>query len=103
MMKCTLNKHGRRLWRWEYAEVLDELRERMLREPEKLALRKKLVEHPFGTMKQAFNQGYLLLKGLSKVTENRLHYVSLQYKMGAEHSWSRTHAGFSVEVGGRRK
>jgi hypothetical protein len=26
-----------------------------------------LVEHPFGTMKQAFNQGYVLLKGLRKV------------------------------------
>jgi len=39
----------------------------MLREPEKLALRKRLVENPFGTMKRAFNQGYLLLKGLRKV------------------------------------
>ena len=54
MTKCTLNKHGRTLWRWEHAEVLDEMRERMLREPEKLALRKRLVEHPFGTMKRAF-------------------------------------------------
>ena len=69
MAKCTLNKHGRTLWRWEHAEVLDEMRERMLREPEKLALRKSLVEHPFGTMKRAFNQGYLLLKGLRKVAE----------------------------------
>jgi hypothetical protein len=48
-------------------EVLDQMRARMLREPEKLALRKRLVENPFGTMKRAFNQGYLLLKGLRKV------------------------------------
>jgi len=46
------------LWRWEHAEVLDDTRERMLREPEKLALRKNVVEHPFETMKLAFNQGY---------------------------------------------
>jgi transposase len=80
MSKCTLNRHGRTLWRWEHAEVLDELRERMLREPEKLALRKKLVEHPFGTMKRAFNQGYLLLKGLGKVV-GEVGFTVLAYNM----------------------
>jgi transposase len=80
MTKCTLNKHGRTLWRWEHAEVLDELRERMLREPEKLALRKRLVEHPFGTMKRAFNQGYLLLKGLRKVS-GEVGFTMLAYNM----------------------
>ncbi len=80
MTKCTLNKHGRTLWRWEHAEVLDEMRERMLREPEKLALRKKLVEHPFGTMKRAFNQGYLLLRGLGKVS-GEVGFTVLAYNM----------------------
>lgn len=80
MTKCTLNKHGRTLWRWEYAEVLDEMRERMLREPEKLALRKRLVEHPFGTMKRAFNQGYLLLKGLKKVN-GEIGFTMLAYNL----------------------
>ena len=69
MTKCTLNKHGRTLWRWEHAEELDEMRARMLREPQKLAMRKRVVEHPFGTMKRAFNQGYLLLRGLGKLAE----------------------------------
>ena len=80
MVKCTLNKHGRTLWRWEHAEVLDELRARMLREPEKLALRKSLVEHPFGTMKRAFNQGYLLLRGLNKVV-GEVGFTMLAYNM----------------------
>jgi transposase len=80
MTKCTLNKHGRTLWRWEHAEVLDELRDRMLREPEKMALRKRLVEHPFGTMKRAFNQSYLLLKGLRKVC-GEVGYTMLAYNM----------------------
>jgi len=61
-------KHGRTLWRWEQAEVLDEMRVRILRESEKLLMRKSVVEHPFGTMKRAFNQGYLLLKGLERVS-----------------------------------
>jgi transposase len=80
MTKCTLNKHGRTLWRWEHAEVMDEMRERLLREPDKLALRKKLVEHPFGTMKRAFNQGYLLLKGLRKVS-GEVGFTMLAYNM----------------------
>ena len=80
MTKCTLNKHGRTLWRWEHAEVLDELKERMLREPEKMTLRKRLVEHPFGTMKRAFNQGYLLLKGTRKV-RGEVGYTMLAYNI----------------------
>jgi transposase len=80
MTKCTLNKHGRTLWRWEHAEVLDELRERMLREPEKMALRKRLVEHPFGTMKRAINQGYLLLRGLRKVS-GEVGFTMLAYNI----------------------
>ena len=80
MTKCTLNKRGRTLWRWEHAEVLDGMRERMLCEPEKLALRKRVVEHPFGTMKRAFNQGYLLLKGLRKVV-GEVGFTMLAYNM----------------------
>ena len=34
---------------------------------EKVILRKRTVEHPFGTIKRWMNQGYLLLKGLRKV------------------------------------
>jgi hypothetical protein len=52
----------------------------MLREPEKLAMRKGIVEHPFGTMKRAFNQGYLLLKGLRKVT-GEVGFTMLAYNM----------------------
>ena len=51
----------------------------MLRESEKLALRKKIVEHPFG-MKRAFNQGYLLLKGLKKVG-GEVGFTMLAYNM----------------------
>lgn len=36
----------------------------MRRGREKLNKRKEIVEHTFGTMKRALNQGYLLLKGL---------------------------------------
>ena len=42
--------------------------QRMAAEPEKLKLRKELAEHPFGTLKRPWNQGYWLLRGLSKVS-----------------------------------
>ena len=35
--------------------------------PEKMALRKALVEHPFGTIKRWFGYTYFLVKGLEKV------------------------------------
>ena len=60
--------------------MLDKLRERMLCEPERMALRKKLVEHPFGTMKRAFNQGYLLLRGLRKVS-GEVGFTMLAYNI----------------------
>jgi hypothetical protein len=52
----------------------------MLREPQKLAMRKRVVEHPFGTMKRAFNQGYLLLRGLRKVS-GEVGFTMLVYNM----------------------
>ena len=67
--RCTNNKRGRIIYRWVHEEILDEMRARLRTEQgmAKVILRGQIVEHPFGTMKRAFNQGYLLLKGLRKV------------------------------------
>jgi transposase len=64
---CTSGKRGRIVSRWEHQEIIDELLTKVRLEPEKLDARVKLAEHPFGTIKRAFNQGYFLLKGLRKV------------------------------------
>jgi transposase len=80
MTKCTRDKAGRTVWRWEQAVVVDEMKDRNKREPEKLALRMKIVEHPFGTIKRDFNQGYLLLKGLKKVA-GEVGFTMLAYNM----------------------
>ena len=65
---CTRNKQGRIIYRWEHEEVLEEMRERVRREPDKVKMRNLLTEHIFGTMKRGFNQGYMLLKGIEKVS-----------------------------------
>ena len=80
LKKCTRYRRGRTVWRWEHAEVVEEMKLRMGLEPWKLEARKRLVEHPFGTMKRAFNQGYLLLKGLRK-TAGEVGFTMLAYNM----------------------
>jgi transposase len=67
LTKCTLDRNGRKIRRGLYEELVEEMRKRIKADPSKVELRKELCEHPFGTMKRAFNQGYLLLKGLRKV------------------------------------
>ena len=47
---------------------------------ERLNRRKELAEHPFGTMKRAFNQGYLLLKGLREVN-GEVGFTMLAYNV----------------------
>jgi transposase/uncharacterized small protein (DUF1192 family) len=80
--KCTRNKRGRIIFRSEFEEAVERLRTRLGSSDgkEKLNLRRMLVEHPFGTMKRAFNQGYLLLKGLRKV-RGEVGFTMLAYNM----------------------
>jgi len=65
--KCTLNKNGRVIFRWEHEEILDDMRKRVKENKDVVKKRNCMCEHPFGTIKRGFNQGYLLLKGLKKV------------------------------------
>jgi hypothetical protein len=66
--QCTTSRLGRKLRRWVNEAVLERLKERIRGQPELLRERKKLAEHPFGTIKRAMDQGYFLLKGIKKVT-----------------------------------
>jgi hypothetical protein len=44
------------------------MRKRVKEEKYKYKKRQQLCEHPFGTIKRAFNQGYMLMKGLPKTS-----------------------------------
>jgi transposase len=66
--KCSINKKGiRAIKRWVDEAIMEAMARRVTEHPEKVELRKCLVEHPFGTIKRAMNQGYFLMRGLSKV------------------------------------
>jgi transposase len=65
--KCTRDKGGRRIERWEDEGLLEEMARRLRAEPQKIKQRKLIVEHPFGTIKRSMDQGYFLTRRLCNV------------------------------------
>jgi transposase len=65
--QCTRSKDGRRITRWVDEDLLDEMERRVLENPEKMKLRKRLAEHPFGTIKHHWDQGHFLTRKLPNV------------------------------------
>ncbi|GAA0677751.1 hypothetical protein FHT00_003555 [Sphingomonas insulae] len=64
--RCTSSR-WRRINRWENEAVLDRMATRLAARPGILNVRRKTVEHPFGSIKQWMNQGAFLMRGLEKV------------------------------------
>lgn len=65
--QCTRNKGNRTITREANEAVMEEMAMRVKQKPQKMKLRKAIVEHPFGTMKRTMNAGYFLCKGLEAV------------------------------------
>ena len=65
--QCTSHASHRQIGRWEGEAVLDRMATRLRADPEMTRRRRETVEHPFGTIKHAMNQGYFLMKGLRQV------------------------------------
>jgi len=65
--QCTRNKRGRRITRWVDEHILEAMAQRVQERPDIMKERQAIVEHPFGTMKRAMQQGCFLLRGLVKV------------------------------------
>jgi transposase len=68
MVKCTKAKHGRIIRRWVHQNVIDDMVDRVKKNPDKMDKRKSLVEHPFGTIKHNMDHGYFLMRGFKKVS-----------------------------------
>ena len=68
--KCTSSKKGRILHRYVNQRWRDEYKTKMQSKSgkEKTAIRKTIVEHPFGTIKYLMGKIPLLLRGLKKVS-----------------------------------
>jgi transposase len=75
--QCTRNKGSRRITRWVDEHLLEQMEQRVRARPEIMKQRKELVEHPFGTMKRGWDQGYFLMRGLEGARRVQLDGLSL--------------------------
>jgi transposase len=66
--QCTSGKGVRQIKRPLGQEATERMVQRVAANPEVLALRKELVEHPFGTIKRQMRRDHMLLRGQTKVT-----------------------------------
>lgn len=70
---CTLKSQctpstNRRVRRWEHEAVLEEMQHRLNQAPEMMKVRKRTVEHPFGTLKQWMGATHFLTRKLNGVS-----------------------------------
>ena len=78
--RCTPSVE-RRVTRWEHEEVVDAVQRRLELAPYSMRTRRKLVEHPFGTIKAWTGSAHLLMKRLKNVkTEISLHVLAYNLK-----------------------
>lgn len=78
--KCTTSKN-RKISRWEYEDVLEEMQDGLDRDPEKMRTRRSIVEHPFGTLKAWMGATHFLTRTMDRVsTEMSLHVLAYNMK-----------------------
>jgi transposase len=74
--QCTPAK-DRRIQRWEHEQVLEEVAADLKANPDAMRLRKRIVEHPYGTIKQRMGATHFVMKRLPNVqAEMSLHVLA---------------------------
>jgi transposase len=74
--KCTTG-NAKRLKRWEKEHVLDAADALLKKNPDVMRQRKRLVEHPFGTIKHWMGSTHFMMKRLPNVqAEMSLHVLT---------------------------
>jgi transposase len=78
--QCTTGTE-RRVRRWEHEAVLDAMQARLDRKPEVMKVRRRTIEHVFGTLKHWMGSAHFLMKTLQHVrTEMSLHALAYNLK-----------------------
>jgi transposase len=78
--KCTTARY-RRIGRWEYEHVLDDMQRRLDAHPKAMQVRRSTAEHPFGTIKAWMGSTHFLCRGLQRVSaEMSLHVLAYNMK-----------------------
>src|SRR4249920_3929942 len=78
--RCTPSDY-RRITRWEHEAILDAMQRRLDRLPQAMTLRRRTIEHVFGTLKQWMGSTHFLMRGLQHVaTEMSLQVLAYNLK-----------------------
>lgn len=78
--QCTTGKE-RRVRRWEHEAVLERLQARLDRKPKQMTVRRRTVEHVFGTLKHWMGSTHFLTRRLENVsTEMSLNVLAYNLK-----------------------
>ncbi|NMG76792.1 IS1182 family transposase [Aromatoleum diolicum] len=78
--QCTPSDY-RRVSRWVHEEELEVMQARLDQAPDSMRIRRRTVEHPFGTLKAWMGATHFLTKGLERVrTEMNLHVLAYNLK-----------------------
>jgi transposase len=78
--QCTTSNY-RRIRRWEHEDVMDAAQERLDRIPNAMTVRKRTVEHVFGTLKHWMGWTHFLTRGMQNVaTEMSLSVLAYNFK-----------------------
>lgn len=78
--QCTTGSE-RRVRRWEHEAVLDAMQRRLDRKPDAMKVRRRTIEHVFGTLKHWMGSAHFLMKTLHHVgTEMSLHVLAYNLK-----------------------
>jgi hypothetical protein len=78
--KCTTSDY-RHLTRWEHETVLERMQARLERDPTLMTVRRRTVEHPFGTIKAWMGATHFLCRRLPRVSaEMSLHVLAYNLK-----------------------
>jgi hypothetical protein len=78
--RCTPGDY-RRVTRWEHEAILETMQRRLDRQPQAMTLRRRTIEHVFGTLKHWMGSTHFLTRGLEHVgTEMALHALAYNLK-----------------------
>jgi transposase len=78
--RCTPSDY-RRITRWEHEAILESMQRRLDRQPQAMTLRRRTIEHVFGTLKHWMGSTHFLMRRLEHVsTEMSLHVLAYNFK-----------------------
>ena len=74
----------RRITRWEHEAVIEAMQRRLDERPNAMRVRRSIVEHVFGTIKDWMGRSHFLTRKLANVaTEMSLHVLAYNVKTGS--------------------